>query len=85
MEIRDAVVPQNYTAKDGSEKTSWYKVGVVFIKDGSMSMNTPLVNGGKIIFVKPKANDRANAPVPGREGFTPLTQDELKPDEDINF
>jgi hypothetical protein len=85
MEIRDAVVPQAYTAKDGSEKTAWFKVGTVFIKeDGGMSMSTPLVNGGRVMFVVPKKNDRSTVPSASRNlgGFT---EDELKPDEDVSF
>lgn len=85
MEIRDAVVPQAYTAKDGTEKTAWFKVGTVFIKeDGTMSMSTPLVNGGRVMFVVPKKNDRSTVPSQSK-GFGKFTEDELKPDEEISF
>lgn len=86
MEIRDAVVPQAYTAKDGTEKTAWFKVGTVFIKeDGAMSMSTPLVNGGRVMFVVPKKNDRSTVPATETKSFGKFTEDELKPDEDISF
>lgn len=86
MQIRDAVVPQAYTAKDGSEKTSWYKVGVLFIgDDGKMSMSSPLVNGGRIIFVEPKNDRAAKQPNTQTNKNSRFTEDELRPDEDVAF
>lgn len=65
-----------FTARDGSEKTSWAKIGVAFKGEDDSIYGTidmlPLVDGGKIKFnlFKPKTNDQpqgqqqAQAPQP---------------------